>query len=480
MTVEVRALCLCVALCAAGPATARTQEEASAKGRGEVTLTDREVEEIAKLLGAWEEAGRRGTLKAIREQKKLRQKLGELFARLRQQGREPLKAVHAWWRIFASDRYMRYGGKLGRQTRKTWNFRLRGRAYPVVYSLSVPAGYRHRSPWPLVLGLHPVRGKMQGVEFMRQFWGTRELREAALVVAPDLPRRRDLQDAGWSHRRLLYASFGLLGGLIFREYNVDRNALFLDGYGDGAREVWRLASRFADNFAGVIVRGAAPPPETRFRDFLNTPVLLVGVPGTDLDPERAEAVGREMRAAGVDVTVVKLAEAPRPRHERNAFKTVEKDILAFVARKRRNPYPERLEWSVKENNTRRCFYLKSTGELEDAVVSAADRKHPPSFAAHLDRKQNRLVVQTHRILGLRVEMNDLLLDLDRPVTIVIDGKVVFEGRPERSFDTLLDAFYTSGDWARVYPWRVTVQVPRHKASGPEADGRKPPKAAPIK
>jgi len=78
----------------------------------------------------------------------------------------------------------------------------------------------------------------------------------------------------------------------------------------------------------------------------------------------------------------------------------------------------------------------------------------------VDRTSNRLVIQTHRILGLKISLNDCILDLDRPVSILVNGKEAFRGQATRDLETLLEGFQNSGDWARIYPWNKTFKVPR--------------------
>lgn len=57
-------------------------------------------------------------------------------------------------------------------------------------------------------------------------------------------------------------------------------------------------------------------------------------------------------------------------------------------------------------------------------------------------------------------LNDGIVDLDRPITVYVNGQRVFEGRLERSILVALEGARALGDERRVYPVRLEVDVPR--------------------
>jgi hypothetical protein len=300
---------------------------------------------------------------------------------------------------------------------------------------------------------------MDGVKFIRSFWSTRGLRRAAIVVAPEWPELES-SDRTWSARKALFASLGVLGRGVLPEYNVDLNRIFLDGYGDSVNDVWRIAAGMADVFAGVIIRGEMPPAGIRLKNLTNTAVLLIAVPGRSLDSPAAGALAERMRRAGVTVRVARLTEAPSSLRLRRAFQEVEDPVAAFVDEVRRDPYPERIDWAVGDTHTRRSFFVHSTGELEAALFSGEAARRSPSFQMTVNRERNGLDFKTHRILGLGIELNDLILDLDKPVSIRVNGEEVYCAKPERKLTSVVESVLNSGDWTRIYPCRISVEVPR--------------------
>lgn len=66
--------------------------------------------------------------------------------------------------------------------------------------------------------------------------------------------------------------------------------------------------------------------------------------------------------------------------------------------------------------------------------------------------------------AVRLYLNDRLVDLDRPITVYLNGRQVFEGRLQRSMLTALNGARALGDERRVYPAVLEVEVPRTPAS----------------
>jgi len=418
------------------------------------------IRALARLFRNLEDASSRGNLAGLKEAARWTREIAKYVDRMARTEVDPLKIPEFWWHVFSHPDYRQYKGKRG-ETKATWRFNRMGVSHAVEYCCFVPKLYTASRPKPLVLCLHPPGpGGMTHEDYLSRFYPEGKLRRQAILVAPALP---EIASPGnrWSDRPMLYASMGLVGTQILPEYNVDWRRWFLDGYGPSGVEVWKLAAQYADNFAGVIVRGAAPPGGIRFEDFRNTAFLLIGVPGMPLDPRVAKRVAKRMEKAGVqEVRTAAVPFTPFPGQEEQAFRSVEGEVIRFL-RNVRDPYPARLDWSVKENNTRRCCYVKSMGEVEvEAIRDEEQRKIPPSFQVEVDRPNNKLVLECHRIVAFRVQLNDALLDLDRPVTIVVNGKEVVSKKLDRSLLHLYDHVRNSGDWTRIYPCSVTVEVPK--------------------
>jgi hypothetical protein len=127
---------------------------------------------------------------------------------------------------------------------------------------------------------------------------------------------------------------------------------------------------------------------------------------------------------------------------------------------------------VKNGYARRYFYLTSAREIEDEAADEEARKVRPGFQVKIDRPNNKLVVTSHRIVGIKVKLNDVILDLEKDVTVEVNGKTLYNGRPKRGLKKLYDSFLDSGDWTRLYTWEVDIKIPQPEKKEGEEEGAK--------
>ncbi len=406
-------------------------------------FTREEVARLARLIGELRDSDR------LEERGRLHAQIDAEITAIEASGRKPIRAVDSWTRVFTHPALQKREGRAGsRLNQKAVIWRALDREAEVRYQTIAPTTYDGTDPVPVVTCLHPLDGTMRGADFLRALYSSSAVQSRALLFAPEAPPRDE--PFSWSRRDCLYRTFSVLGAYVNEDYLLDRNAMFLDGYGDAATDVWRLYSQLGTMFAGVIIRGAAPPPETRFDDFSNTSVLLIGIPGTDLDPVRADIVATKLRAAGCDVTVAKLDRPVPPGVERDAFAPIDATLAAFLET-RRNPYPTTIDWSVKETHTHRSYWL--------AAWKTEPGGTPSWFRATIDKDRNRITATTRGIAQLMFRLNHKLLDLDRPVTIEVDGRVRFSGLAEPTLETLVQDYQPS-DPAQLYSWVKVIELPR--------------------
>jgi hypothetical protein len=58
---------------------------------------------------------------------------------------------------------------------------------------------------------------------------------------------------------------------------------------------------------------------------------------------------------------------------------------------------------------------------------------------------------------LTVHLDDRLLDLDKPVIVMLNDKEVFKGKVERSTANMADDIVLHGDPGRIFPARVRIK-----------------------
>ncbi len=151
---------------------------------------------------------------------------------------------------------------------------------------------------------------------------------------------------------------------------------------------------------------------------------------------------------------------------------------AWIATKTRNTRPAKVCWfNFAVDEQRRTDF----SWLSLAAAPARDTL----ITAELQRKDSRIVISAlinppdvkdespvynqstpppvaNRIPytgnTLTVHLDDQLLDLDQPVTVILDGKQVFHGRVERRASNIADDIARHGDPGRVFPARLRLQL----------------------
>ena len=61
---------------------------------------------------------------------------------------------------------------------------------------------------------------------------------------------------------------------------------------------------------------------------------------------------------------------------------------------------------------------------------------------------------------IRIYLNDELVDLNRPVTVRINGKKVFRGKVQRRLKAIVESCALYQDPCRLFPASVVVDIPR--------------------
>jgi poly(3-hydroxybutyrate) depolymerase len=77
----------------------------------------------------------------------------------------------------------------------------------------------------------------------------------------------------------------------------------------------------------------------------------------------------------------------------------------------------------------------------------------------INRGDNTIAVTTRNVARFTVWLHPRMVDLAKPVSIVIDGKVRFNQRVKPSLATALESFRRRSDWGLIYPIKIELSVP---------------------
>lgn len=297
----------------------------------------------------------------------------------------------------------------------------------ITYALHVPAKYSAKNLYPLVVSI-PDQG--EDVEtHLKEWWASAPVREQAVLVAVGMPADVSL----WNEvTRLDPTTSERVGGggavilHVLRETmakaRIDPNRIYIAGKGRGVEAALAVARSFPDRFAAVVGR-SGDAGEITPANFRNLPTFFAG------GGEKATAFAAAAKEAGHENSQV-VPDAD------------EAAVWQWLSAQRRQANPATVVFKPATDASSKCFWVE--------LLAIADvAKDQPRVEATADRATNTITLSCANVPRVRLMLNDRLVDLSKPVRIVVNG-VEHETHLQRDFMRMLDAVSRTGDWGRVY------------------------------
>lgn len=215
--------------------------------------------------------------------------------------------------------------------------------------------------------------------------------------------------------------------VICRGVNPDR--VYLMGYSAGGDGVYQLAPRMADRFAAASMM-AGHPNETKPDGLRNLPfeIFMGGEDG---------AYNRNKKAANWKVRLADLqtADPAGYKHRVTIYEGLghwmnnkEAEVLPRMAAESRNGWPRKVVWLQDDVTHERFYWL---GVRKDGA------KKRRRLEAVVDGQ--KIAVAGEDVSGLKFWLSDELLDLDKEVSVTLNGKEAFRGMVPRSSDVVMQS-----------------------------------------
>jgi hypothetical protein len=233
--------------------------------------------------------------------------------------------------------------------------------------------------------------------------------------------------------------------VIKQDVNPDK--VYILGYSAGGDGVYRLAPRMADHWAAAMM-AAGHPGDT-------SPLNLRNIGFTLWMGADDSAYNRNTLAAdyGRRLDSLQAADPGGYRHETHILAgkphwmdNAEQQGFDWLAQFRRTPYPDRIVWRQESSNPRSGFYYLS--------VPPADAK--AGMEVRVDKSGNTITIVRNDYATLYIDLNDRIVDLDKPVTVVRGGQEIFSGMVERKAERIALSIEERGD--RDYIFSAALKV----------------------
>ena len=307
-------------------------------------------------------------------------------------------------------------------------------------------GTKPADGWSLYISMHGGGGAPAAVND-RQWENQKRLYqlEEGIYVAPRAPTNTwNL----WHQSHIDPLFLRLVQNMVAFE-DVNWNRVYIMGYSAGGDGVYQLAPRMSDHLAAAAMM-AGHPNETSPIGLRNVPFALQ-VGGQDAAYKRNEigaAWGRQLKELqtadpGGYTHMVKIY--PQMGHWMNRQDAI---AIPWMAKHTRNPTPQRIVWK-QDDVTHAQFYW----------LGVEDQHQKARSEVTADASEQTVTVSAKGVDQLWVYLDDRFIDLDQPVTIVSEGRVLHEGLVTRTIDTLAHTFDQSGDPELSFPASVSVTPP---------------------
>lgn len=334
---------------------------------------------------------------------------------------------------------------------------VRGRAYPL--SLSIPATYDPSKSVGLVVCLHGAG--FTGDAYLERWQG--RLGEGYLLACPTYP------SGAWFTRRAEELVLATIRDLRTR-YHVDPDRIFLTGMSNGGIGTWLIGMHHAPLFAGIapMASGLDDVLMPFLANLRNTPIYIIhGAKDQVMPVELSRSISRELDRLGY-VHVYREHEREHPMAGGHYFPKEElPDLVRWFNGQRRGPLPARIT-VVRDASHFQSFNwlrLESTDPIaafSEDLVDQRDERIKHREYAKVDASivgANRIEVSAERVRRYSIFLNDRLVDVSKPVTVLTNGQVSFNGMVTPSLETVLRQARLRQDPRELFSVQLTITIP---------------------
>lgn len=238
--------------------------------------------------------------------------------------------------------------------------------------------------------------------------------------------------------------------VAFKE--VDVNRVYIMGYSAGGDGVFRLAPRLADRWASAAMM-AGHPGDVRADNLRNLPFTLhMG--------EKDSAYDRNKHAVEWKKLLADLHEQDKEGYEHEVMIQPgmshwmqRKDAAAvqWMAKFRRNTAPRKVVWVQPKQQQ---FYW-----LAEAVVDATRKEEAATARVVACIEKQTIQITSEHVSQVTMRLRDDLVDLDHPIKVAKNGKMVFEGKVERTIKMIGKTLSERHDAGLMYDGEIVIKEP---------------------
>jgi hypothetical protein len=345
---------------------------------------------------------------------------------------------------------------------------IKGRHGRFEYWLNVPVSYDPARQYQVRIQLHG--GVMREQSGLRGDGSVRLPGAEQIYISP-----AGWSDAPWWSDAQVDNLRAILD-TVKRAYNVDENHVVLSGVSDGGTGAYYIAMRDTTPYAsflplnGYVLVLRSPELATGdlfLNNLRNKPLFIVNGGRDPLYPiDVVEPSIVHMDRGGV---VIVYRPQPQAGHDTSWWPTLREDFETFVRIHPRVPLPDKLTWETSDTrNWNRAHWLTidSLGATADEAKNMADLdlsegvpvfRHGRSGRVDLTRSGNSVLASTRGVKEFTLLLSPGRFDFEKNVNVVVNGRLAFDGRVERSVATLMKWAARDNDRTMLFAAEVKIK-----------------------
>jgi len=329
---------------------------------------------------------------------------------------------------------------------------------PYRYSLYVPPSYRPTETYALIVCLHGAG--FSGDAYLER-WQPR-LGERYILVCPSYPA------GSWFTRRAEDLVLAVIR-TVQRRYHIDPDRIFLTGMSNGGIGAWLIGMHHAPLFAGIapMASGIDDVLFPFLENLRNTPAYIIhGSQDQVMPVELSRKLNKELDHLGYP-HVYHEHDRTHPMAGGHYFPREElPELVRWFDTQYRTAVPRNLTVVREASHLLPFSWIRidATDRIasfsEDLVDKRDDDIRRRSYArvSATIGASNRIDVHTDHVRQYTLFLNEDLVDVSMPVTVVTDGAVSYEGNVTPSLETLLRQTRLRKDSRQLFPISLAIPV----------------------
>jgi pimeloyl-ACP methyl ester carboxylesterase len=333
---------------------------------------------------------------------------------------------------------------------------VRGHVYNL--TLSVPLTYQPTNGYGLVVCLHGAG--FTGEAYLER-WQAR-LGGEYVLACPTVPM------GAWFTRGAEELVLATIRS-VQRRYHIDPDRIFLTGMSNGGIGTWVIGMHDAPLFAGLapMASGLDNVLMPFLANLRSTPVYIIhGAKDEVMPVELSRSITKELTRLGYPF-VYREHDREHPMAGGHYFPKEElAELVTWFNAQRRNPLPTTVTVVREASHLQQFGWVRidatdPIAAFSEDLISKRDDMIKRREYARLDASivaPNRIEVQADRVQRYSLFLNEQLIDSSKPLVVLTNGQVSFEGLVTPSLEILLRQARLRQDSRQLFPIHLAIQV----------------------